>query len=465
MLKPISPDAYKLLHEGTLALADVEANGMRIDRKYLAEVTASIDEKIRASTSKLRKSEVYKLWRREFGQKTNLNAGQQLAHVLYNKMGHECITYTKTGKPSTDEEALQDIDDPFVKRYVKRSKLQKLRGTYLAGIHRELNGDRVHVNFNLNVARTYRSSASDFNMQNLPIRDPFMGEIIRKCFIPDDDHVIIEMDYGGIEVCVAACYHKDPTMITYIKDPTKDMHRDCAAEIFMCKPEEVGKMERYAAKNMFVFPEFYGSYYLQCAPNLWTAMSRLNLNVKGEPMGEWMKAHGIRHLGNTNPKVETDNGGPRPGTFTHHIKKMEAYFWNKQFDVYAAWKKRWYNDYLKEGGFNFYTGFRAMGVFSRNDVINYPVQGAAFHCLLWAMTKLNARLRKYKMKSKIIGQIHDSILASVHKKEIKQYTEMAKEIMLEEIKDTMRWLIVPLKVEAEACEVGESWFEKKALAI
>ena len=34
-MKPISLNAYKLFHDGALALADVEMNGMRIDVDYL----------------------------------------------------------------------------------------------------------------------------------------------------------------------------------------------------------------------------------------------------------------------------------------------------------------------------------------------------------------------------------------------------------------------------------------------
>src|SRR5690606_20675796 len=114
-----------------------------------------------------------------------------------------------------------------------------------------------HHNFIANKICVHNSSDSP-NFQNLPIRNPKMAKIIRSAFIPRSDrHVLVEIDYSGIEVRVAACYHKDPVMIEYINDPTKDMHRDMAAQCYLAPPEQVSKQMRYCGKNMYVFPQFY----------------------------------------------------------------------------------------------------------------------------------------------------------------------------------------------------------------
>jgi DNA polymerase I-like protein with 3'-5' exonuclease and polymerase domains len=105
------------------------------------------------------------------------------------------------------------------------------------------------------------------------------------------------------------------------------------------------------------------------------------------------------------------------------------------------------------------------GNFKKNEVINYPVQGSAFHWLLWSLIRLNKTLNKYKMKSVIIGQIHDSIVADVHKDELKTFLNITNKIMTVKIREYYKWIIVPLKIEAEISGVNESWYKLKGINI
>ena len=67
------------------------------------------------------------------------------------------------------------------------------------------------------------------------------------------------------------------------------------------------------------------------------------------------------------------------------------------------------------------------------------------------------------MKTKIVGQIHDSLLADVPEDELDDWLALAKEVMTEEIRREWRWIIVPLTIEAE---VGRrSWHDKKPVEI
>lgn len=456
MIKPAKPVAYRLLHDGCIALAQVEANGLKVDVDYLEKTIKDTDRRIAVGTERLKASSVYTIWRKEFGSKATLGSREQLAHVVFDVMGYKCPSYTTSGRPKADEESFVDVDEPFVRNYIKLEKLKKVRTTYLGGIRRELTDGFIHPVYNLHIARTYRGSSDSPNFQNFPIRDPATGKLIRSCFIPrEEDRVLVEIDFSGIEVRIAACYHKDPTMLSYIKDPTKDMHRDMAAECFLCKPEQVSKNMRYCAKNMYVFPEFYGSYYMQCAPNLWAAMEAMDLTIEDESVREYLRTRGITSLGSLNPKDPA-----RPGTYIHHMKKVEDHFWNERFARYAKWKKKWYSDYQHNGGFDTLTGFRIEGLFSRNDVINYPIQGSAFHCLLWSLIQLNNELSLQQMRAVIVGQIHDSIVADVPLNELQYFIALAKEIMTERLLDHWKWINVPIDVEVEAAPVGASWHEK-----
>lgn len=450
-------DGYNLLHSGLLALAQVEANGIRIDVPRLEATKRKLSKRIRVLREDLEASDVWKLWRKKYGLKANLTSKDQLAHILFSELGFTSVAETETGKPSTDESHLQYIDHPFVQSLLRFTKYEKARGTFLKGIERETVDGRLHPIFNLHLARSYRSSSDSPNFQNFPVRDKEISELIRSLFIASDGGVLVENDFKGIEVSVSACYHKDPNFISYITTPGKDMHRDMAAQIYCLEPSEVNKEARYGAKNRFVFPQFYGDYYLSCAKTLWEWIEKAKLQGPGGiPLKQHLKSQGIKKLGACDPEQK-----PLSGTFEKHVQEVENDFWNNRFMGYGRWRKRWYQQYLDRGYFDLLTGFRISGSLRRNMVVNYPVQGAAFHCLLWSLIQIQDTLTKYRMKAKIVGQIHDSLLGDVPEGELQNYLEIVERVATKDIRKHFKWLIVPLEIEYEICPPGTSWFSKK----
>ncbi len=109
------------------------------------------------------------------------------------------------------------------------------------------------------------------------------------------------------------------------------------------------------------------------------------------------------------------------------------------------------------------TGFRVSGVYGRNDVLNGAIQGSAFHCLLWSLIELVKWMRKKKLKSKVVGQIHDSLVMDVHKSEFDDVISKTVDVMTKDLLATWDWIIVPLEVEAECSETN--WFEKKEVKL
>jgi DNA polymerase-1 len=468
MIKATTADAYKLFHEGTQALSRVESNGICVDTDYLHKVIDETTQKIKQLTEDLKSSKIHKRWRKRFGRNMNLESADQLGKILFEDFQYPCSARTKTGKPKTDISALEQLNIPFVKKYLQIKKLQKARSTYLKGILSETTNGFLHCFFDLHTVQTYRSSSSKVNWQNMPIRNKEMGKLIRQCFIPrTPDGQIVEVDYGGIEVHAASWYHKDPVMLDYIHDKTKDMHRDMAQQCYALPKSEMRAKDkadalrikdiRYCGKNKFVFPEFYGDWYFSCAPSLWNSIDLMHLTTRdGRSLKEHLKIKGIIQLGNTN----NYKAPPSHDSFVYHIKEVEYDFWNKRFKIYKKWKDDWYNAYRKTGQFTMLTGFTVSDIMKRNEVINYPVQGVAFHCLLWSLIRIQKLLKKYQMRSLIIGQIHDSIVADVIHKELKTYLELVNQVMTVDIKKHWKWIITPLEIEAEVAPVGKSWFEK-----
>lgn len=456
--------AHKLIHDGILALSRAERQGIRVDMEYAEEqnnkLTGLIDELI----IKFEKSKFFRYWQHASGKnKVNINSNHQLSNYLYKVKKIKPSMTTPSGQGSTSDEALSALGIPELDILLRIRKLRKLRDTYLKAFIQESHEGYIHPIFNLHTVATYRSSSDSPNFQNIPIRDKEAKKIIRGCLYPRPGHQLVEIDFSGLEVSIAACYHKDPTMVKYIKDPTTDMHGDMARQIFLFgkefdKSKEVFSTLRAGAKNGFVFPQFYGDYYGNNAVGL-SQWAKLPLKTKytksdglelpnGITVGEHLISKGIKSLND----------------FKDHLQKIEAHFWNKRFPVYSKWKKKWWADYQKNGSFEMHTGFRCSGIMGKNDAINYPVQGAAFHCLLWSFIQLDALMLKEKWDTRLIGQIHDSILFDVHPDELDHVLETAKRITEVELAKEWDWINVPLQIDAELCKVDESWLHKQDLS-
>lgn len=456
-------EAYRLLHEGSLVLSRIEAAGVRVNADYVNKTETHIREQIRHIQADMKKDEFYRTWHKRYGDKTNLGSYEQIGNILFNVMGYESKERTATGRVKTDADALEDIEHPFVKKFQKVQHHKKTLDTYLCGIKREMVKERkcwmVHPIYNLHTASTYRSSCDNPNFQNVPKRNPEMANLIRPSYLPHPGHHIVEIDFGQLEVRVAKCYNKDPVLGKYIKDKTTDMHRDTAMKLFLLKKEEVfKKTTRDSAKNEFVFPEFYGSVYFNCAKNIWKSIKRRDFRVgeNGKSIYEHLAEHGITERGACIAGEE-----PVKGTFEAHVKEVEEWMWHEQYKVYTEWKRKWFADYQKTGGFAFHTGFYVSGVLKRNDVINYPIQGSAFHCLLWCLIQIDAWLRKYKMRSRIIGEIHDSMIASVHPAELQDFLNYSYHVMTVALLKHWRWIDVPMEVEADVGPVDGHWMTSK----
>lgn len=461
-MKPVTDQAYKLMHQGNIALAQVEANGIKIDTDYLERAIGGTNKRIKKITKNLKGYKAYKKWRKIYGSEMNLDSREQLGKIIFEVMGYDCPSETKGGKPQANEENLRSTKLKFAEDYLRLQKLKKARSTYLRGILRETVDGFLHPNFPLNIAQSYRGSSDHPNFQNIPIKDPEIKKLIRRAFIARRKHRIVEVDFKGAEVCNAACYHKDPRMIKYITNPKSDMHRDMATQIYICNKNQVSWGMRDNSKNRFVFPEFYGDWYLSRAIDLWNGIEEMDLKLKDTDIDLYshLEANGIYELGDCDPEEK-----PRKGTFEKHLKEIEDDFWNRRFKVYNKWKKDWWSDYLERGWFKTLTGFVIAGNLDRKQAINYPIQGSAFHWLLWSLIQIQKALNKYKMRSLIVGQIHDSIVGDIHKDEFKDYLEIVQEVIYEKIRKHWKWIIVPLKVEVEAAPVGGSWYEKEEVKL
>lgn len=457
-VNPRTYDAYQLLHEGILALARAEQQGIRVDMEYIENKKAHLTRKIERLEGQFKETKLFLHWQHTQKGSVNIHSNSQLSHFLYDVKKLKVERETASGQGSTDEETLKSLGLPELDLLLEARKLKKVRDTYLDAFAREQVNGYIHPFFNLHLVRTFRSSSDSPNFQNIPKRDEDSMKIVRQALYPRPGHQLLEVDYSGLEVRISACYNKDENLIKYIKDPKSDMHADMAKQIFKLDKfdKSVHNVLRQAAKNGFVFPEFYGDYYGNCAVNMACGWCKL-------PQAHWKPGDGIL-LQNEHLAEHMILKGINSFTkFENHVKEIEEDFWGNRFADYATWKDRWYKTYKKYGYIDLLTGFRCSGVMSRNEVINTPVQGAAFHCLLWSFNESDKALKD--MDTKLVGQIHDSMILDVHPEELNKVTEMIHSITCVKLPKAWPWIIVPMDVEMEICPVDASWMEKSKMSI
>jgi DNA polymerase I-like protein with 3'-5' exonuclease and polymerase domains len=111
-------------------------------------------------------------FRAKTGRPINHNSGPDLRHLLFDILKYPPVKKTKKGEQeSVDVEVLEKLDTPFTQKVLKSRRAKKIRDTYLAQFLREEHNGRIHPFFNLHIARTYRSSSSNPNVHNIPVRE------------------------------------------------------------------------------------------------------------------------------------------------------------------------------------------------------------------------------------------------------------------------------------------------------
>ena len=444
---------YVFLMESAISLVKAQENGIRVDISEEVKVKAILTERLDKLNNQIQKLAVRSGWDKSVLFRPS--AADDISKLLFDIIGHKSTQTTPAGKPSTEKEVLEKLNDVIIKPILEWKKLQKVRDTYINGIIVEVVDEFMHAFFNLYTTVTFRSSSNSFNFQNLPKRDKESNKIVRQLLYPHRGQKLIEYDYKGIEVAVAPMYCHDKNLIAYVSDSSKDMHRDTGIELFCYEdnPQDFQKFDRQVSKNKFVFPEFYGDYFVNCANNLWNECSK--------EAKENLKKHGIVKLGVLDAKTKR----PERGSFLEHIREIEYSFWNERFPEYNQWRKDLYAFYLKHGYVDSLTGFRYYGPMSKNEVLNRCIQGTAHHILLRLFNKMTKVIEEKKLKTKLIGQIHDSKIPSVEPDEERYIDKIVWYYGTQEIRNEWDWIIVPLEIEKSGAEIDRPWSEMQELGL
>jgi len=425
--------AYQFFHKGLLAFSDAQGLGISIDKEYYLGEEKELSRKIKALEYKILNGKEARLFERKFKRKLKLAkevSTKDLRDLFFGVMEMKSIKKTTKGFESVDVEVLSQMDNMFAKRIIKRRKIFKIL-SYINQYKKEEVDAKIHPFFDLHVARSYRSNSSNPNFHNIPVRDKQAKAAIRRGIIPSKGRKIGSADYSGMEICGAACYSKDPALVKEIEAGV-DMHYNLSKKIFLLNDKQTTKDLRFYTKNQFVFPEFYGSYYKNCAYNLQDNCYELETK-EGVEVRDHLRNKGIKTLED----------------FVEHVRKIEKKFWEIL-------------EYQRKGYVDTFFGHRRGGFLSNNQLLNTPIQGTSFHWLLWSYIELNA-FAKMWWNTNLIAQIHDELIYDLDPDEEEEVWKETKYIMTEKIREEHEWIIVPLKIDIEVTPVDGSWYEKEKI--
>ncbi len=437
--------AYDIAFNGILAFMDTEEFGLRIDVNYYENQKIELTKEIDKIEQGLLDSKEAKGFKLKFNKVVDLNSNKDLQGLFFDILKLKASRQTKTGS-SVDEESLNKLKNPFANDLLKARKIKKIRDTYLAQFLRHYNG-RLYPNFH-QLTGSGRSGSFSPNWQNIPVKDDDANKICRSGIIPDEGFGLIDFDYSGSEVRAMACNSKDDALIKYILDPSTDMHRDVATDIFITTSEEITKDVRYCAKSNTVFAWFYGDVAQHSAKLIWEEILEGKLKLKsGMGIEKHLKSKGIKTLTN----------------FTNHMEDVEKRFWNR-IEVTDNWRRNIVKEYYMEHGYiNSLSGYRRGGFLNKKQLMNTPVQNLSFSWLLWAYARMNEIRKKEGWKSRLIGQIHDCVSWYYHPDERDHLIKTVYRVMTQDIRKHFSHIIVPLDVEIELTEVNSSWYTKKEM--
>ena len=359
----------------------------------------------------------------------NLASRAQLASSLFERHKATPLRATATGGYSTDRVsllwALHNSKDTQLSKLLQRlleySTESKLYSTYYLPWSRVGRNARVRSNYNLGTTGTGRLASSHLNLQNVP-------SIVRELIRPSDGYdYLVQLDGKQIEWRMAAFLSNDKAMLESIK-PGRDPHSMTAATALgmdipktgqqikdfkvQYKPErDIGKMTNFASIFGVSDESLSWQTFEQSEGKIWLgkAKAKVYLDAFGRTFPGWTS-----YLGYLQDEINRGN-------------------W-----IVSPTGRRW--------------------IFEKNPsglrkASNYPVQSLSSDIILLILRAIAKKISWWK--TRVIGEVHDSILFETTKHELQPLCNVIKDLFCNP--DTSEFgfhLTVPLEVDIQ---VGDRW--------
>tara|TARA_Y100000766_G_scaffold285367_1_gene308241 strand:+ start:1956 stop:4718 length:2763 start_codon:yes stop_codon:yes gene_type:complete len=395
-------------------IIEMQFNGVDLDLSLLSEMSNKLEIELH---------EIEQIIHNVYPEKEfNLNSGKQLAEILIEDLKAPTIKKTKTGI-SVDAEVLEnysknkDLDERVIQissGILRYRELSKIKSTYVDSLPNLVSNKtkKIHTTFNQIGTSTGRLSSQNPNVQNIPVRSK-IGREVRSAFIVNskNNYQMLSVDYSQIELRVLAHLSKEENLVKAFNNG-EDIHNSTAK--LMYETEEVSDEQRRIAK-ILNFGVLYG-----LGPHGVSQQTDLSREQGKQFIDLYFgKYPGIRDF----QKYQVENS------------KRSGY------SETLLGRRRYLDDINSPNA-------RIRG-FAERVAINMPIQGTAAEIIKVAMIKLGQAIRREKMNSKMLIQVHDELIFEVAPGELMEIGAMINEIMPNAIQ-----LEVPVLVDIKT---GSSW--------
>jgi DNA polymerase-1 len=395
-------------------LARMERAGVLVDVPILTKMSEDMAGEIERLEGEIHEAA---------GKEFNVNSPQQLGEVLFETLAiHEGTKRkpkkTKTGQYSTDQQTLSFFSDhPIIQKILSYREYVKLKGTYVDALPALVNEEtgRIHASYHQTVAITGRLSASDPNLQNIPIRTE-VGRKIRTAFVAPEGSSLLSADYSQIELRVLAHLSGDETLINAFREG-KDIHTETAARIFAMKDEDVTPEMRGRAKAIN-FGIVYGM-----GPRRLSMQTGISMAEAKDFIAAYFETY------------------PGVAAFQEESKRMAR---EEGYVQTLLGRRRYIQDEILSSN-------RQVQVNAENVAINTPIQGTAADLVKVAMIAIDRALREEGLDARMIIQVHDELVLEVPDAEMDRVKALVREGM-----EGALALDVPIAVDMGE---GANWLE------
>ena len=357
------------------------------------------------------------------GHPFNLGSPKQIGDVLFGEQGLPGGRKTATGAWSTDADTLESLSaggHPLPLTILEHRQLAKLKGTYAdALIYAAHPRDgRVRCTFMLANSSTGRLSATEPNLQNIPIRTE-VGRQLRTVFVAAPGNVLISADYSQIELRLLAHVGDIPQLKAAFAAGV-DIHAATASEMFGVPVEGMPSQTRSRAKA-------------------------INFGI----------VYGISAFGLSNQLgIPQDEAGAYIKTYFERFPGIRAYMDEQR----ALVKQRGWVETLFGRRIHI-PDIRSKSMGQRQagerQAINAPIQGAAADIIRRAMARMPAALKAEGLEARMLLQVHDELVFEAPEAEAPRVCEVARRVMSRAAEPAVA-LSVPLEVDARA---ARNWDE------
>ena len=395
-------------------LAFMEINGIKIDSKFLKDLSLKFEKKI-----KNLEKEIFKLSKKEF----NIGSPKQLGEIIYNELKIAVLKKTRKGSFATSASVLEDLafkGHEFPKLILDWRQVSKLKNTYSDALteHININTNRVHTSFLLAATTTGRLASSNPNLQNIPIKSE-EGKEIRKAFIAEKGFTLISADYNQIEMRILA----DLADVKELKKAFKnneDIHSLTASQVFNLDIKKVDQDTRRKAKAIN-FGIIYGISQYGLAKQIM---------VSNNEAADFLNSYFLKF-----PEIKD-------------YMNSTINFCRKSGYVNNIFGRRSHMNGINDKNYN-------VRNFQERAAINAPIQGSASEIMRLAMIRLAKKFKDLtNIQSKILLQIHDELIFEVPNTELKKISSIIKEEMTSVVSSDLHSFSIPLTVDINS---GDNW--------